>query len=42
MEGDAAYDIYTLNGTMVPHDTPLPKGMYIVKTGNRSIKVLIP
>lgn len=42
VEGDAAYDIYTLNGTMVPHDTPLPKGMYIVKTGNRSIKVLIP
>lgn len=33
--------IYDLQGRMMPLDTQLPKGTYIVKTNSRTIKVLV-
>lgn len=42
VEGCDHYSIYTLNGTQVPNDTPLAKGVYIVKAGKQKVKVLIP
>lgn len=33
--------IYDLNGRMMPLDTQLPKGTYILKTSSRTIKVFV-
>lgn len=42
VDGCDNYTIYTMNGTQVPQDTPLPQGVYIVKAGKQVTKVLIP
>lgn len=41
-EGYDHYSIYTLNGTQVPNEAPLTKGVYIVKAGKQVVKILIP
>lgn len=38
-DGDDIKAIYDLQGRMMPLDTQLPKGTYIVKTSRRTIKV---
>lgn len=42
VKGTDRYAVYGLNGTQMPADTPLPQGLYIVKAGNRTVKVLVP
>lgn len=38
---DETTQIYDLNGRQVPHNTQLTRGIYIVKTNGRTIKVQI-
>lgn len=42
VDGCDNYNIYTLNGTLVPRETILPQGVYIVKAGKQVEKILIP